>query len=116
MRSSSSSSSSRSSGTLWVLTVDRSARRADLNRLRVAVLRVLNQEHRRNVTIVVLVLITSCQVSLYPKSGPVRPQTTMIPAAAGTPRAGRTLAVHLAKRVNADVDRVGRMETPRERS
>src|SRR5688572_14070934 len=32
----------------------------------------------RNVTIVVAVLITSCQVSLKPNSGPLTPQSTMI--------------------------------------
>jgi hypothetical protein len=55
------------------------------------------------VTIVVPVLMTSCQVSLNLKIGPVTPQITMIEAAAmnaaGWPVAR---AVHLAKWENGD--------------
>src|SRR5690242_13781191 len=62
----------------------------------------------RNVTIVVAVLITSCQVSLNPKIGPETPQTTMIATAAmnvtGLPV---LMAVHLAKRENSDLGFVG---------
>ncbi len=36
----------------------------------------------RNVTMVVLVLMTNCQVSLNPKMGPEIPKTTSRPAAA----------------------------------
>src|SRR6266567_3820567 len=50
----------------------------------------------RKVTIVVAVLMTSCHVSLNPKSGPVAHQTTIvasaIPKAAGLP-VTRTLAL-----------------------
>src|SRR6476659_7827987 len=62
----------------------------------------------RKVTIVVPVLITSCQVSLKPNSGPVTAQATMTAAATvnadGLPVAR---AVHLANRENHDLDRVG---------
>lgn len=55
----------------------------------------------RKVTIVVPVLITSCQVSLKPKSGPVIAQTTIVPnariKAAGRPVA---CAAAFAKRLN----------------
>ena len=65
----------------------------------------------RNVTIVVPVLMTSCQVSLNPNSGPVAAQTTMTPTAmrkaAGRPVA---CAVHLASRVNMERDFVGLMD------
>ena len=56
------------------------------------------------------VLITSCQVSLKWKSGPVTIQTTMtVPASANA--AGRPVArdVALAKAVNHEVDFVGFM-------
>lgn len=43
----------------------------------VPVLRVLDQEHHQNVTIVVPVLMTSCQVSENRKRGPVTAQMTM---------------------------------------
>src|SRR4051812_47357658 len=62
----------------------------------------------RNVTIVVPVLMTSCQVSLNPNIGPVTAQTTMIAAATvnadGLPV---VRAVHLANRENHDRDRAG---------
>src|SRR4029450_1364705 len=58
----------------------------------------------RKVTIVVPVLMTSCQVSLNPKSGPVRAHAritaTARPNASGLPVAR---AVPLAKRVNQEV-------------
>src|SRR5262245_5575801 len=64
----------------------------------------------RNVTIVVLVLITSCQVSLKPKSGPLIPHSRMTRNARRKVR-GRPVvrAVHFVKRVKADRDLVGRM-------
>ena len=64
----------------------------------------------RKVTIVVPVLMTSCQVSLKPKSGPVSAHSAMT-AHAATNATGRpaAFAVHLAKRVNQVRDRVGRM-------
>src|SRR5690242_20055944 len=76
----------------------------------------------RKVIIVVPVLMTSCQVSLKPKRGPVQAQPRMR-ATAPTNVAGRPVAraVHFAKRVNHEVDFVGRiaqlpegrgMETP----
>src|SRR6185503_10004200 len=59
---------------------------------------------------VVPVLMTSCQVSLKPKSGPLTAQATMMPAAmkkvTGRPDAR---AVHLAMRVNRERDLVGLM-------
>src|SRR5262245_14742873 len=59
---------------------------------------------------VVPVLITSCHVSLNPNSGPVTAQTR-IRATAMANVTGRpvTRAVHLAKRVNPEVDFAGRM-------
>src|SRR5215813_9230649 len=64
----------------------------------------------RNVTIVVPVLMTNCHVSLKPKTGPVPAQTT-ITVTATRNATGRpvTRAVHLAKRVNQDLDLVGRI-------
>ncbi len=55
----------------------------------------------RNVTIVVPVLITSCQVSLNPKMGPVTPHTSTTPTAAAK-ALGRPAAREdqRAKRVN----------------
>src|SRR5215831_10030631 len=54
--------------------------------------------------------MTSCHVSLKPKTGPVPAQTTItvtaIRKATGRPVAR---AVHLAKRVNQDLDLVGRI-------
>jgi len=62
----------------------------------------------RKVTIVVPVFMTSCQVSLKLKIGPVVAHATITNTANtkvdGWPVA---LAVHLAKRVNPDVDFVG---------
>src|SRR5688572_16914582 len=57
---------------------------------------------------VVLVLITSCQVSLKPKRGPVIAQTRMT-VTANTKVSGRPLtrAAHLAKRVNVEADLIG---------
>jgi len=59
----------------------------------------------RKVTIVVPVLMTSCQVSEKPKSGPVKAHKIMaetaVAKAAGWPAAR---AVHLANRVNHDLD------------
>src|SRR5215218_9109406 len=62
----------------------------------------------RNVTIVVPVLITSCQVSLKAKRGPVTAQTT-ITATARKKVSGRPVAwaVHLANRVKRERDLVG---------
>src|SRR5262245_64952485 len=64
----------------------------------------------RNVTIVVPVLMTNCHVSLKPKTGPV-PAQTMITVTATRKATGRPVAraVHLAKRVNQDLDLVGRI-------
>src|SRR5829696_2743329 len=67
----------------------------------------------RKVTMVVPVLMTSCQVSEKPKSGPVTAQTTTTPAA--TAKAGGrpvARAVHLAKRVNHEVDFDGLTDFP----
>src|SRR5262245_128871 len=64
----------------------------------------------RKVTMVVPVLMTSCQVSLYPKNGPVTAHTKITPTA--TPKAaGRPVAreVVLARRVNHDWDFTGRI-------
>src|SRR4051812_6207047 len=62
----------------------------------------------RKVTIVVPVLITSCQVSLNPNRGPVAAHTTMTAAAAvnadGLPM---VRAVAFANRENHDLDLVG---------
>ena len=57
----------------------------------------------RKVTIVVLVLITSCQVSLKPKSGPLIAQATIV-ASASVKVIGRPLmrADAFAKRLNHD--------------
>src|SRR5688500_6751997 len=64
----------------------------------------------RKVTMVVLVLITSCQVSLKRNRGPVRAQARMIPtAAANATGLPVTRAVRLAKRVNHEFDLRGRM-------
>src|SRR5687767_3201904 len=67
----------------------------------------------RNVTIVVPVLITSCQVSLKPKTGPVTAHATMIDAAmmnvSGRPDA---CAVALVRRVNQLRGFVGRIVPP----
>src|SRR5215475_12684356 len=54
--------------------------------------------------------MTSCQVSLKPKTGPVPAQTT-ITVTATRKATGRPVAraVHLAKRVNQDLDLVGRI-------
>jgi hypothetical protein len=49
----------------------------DLDRRGVAVLRVLDQNTIRKVMIVVLVLTTSCQVSLKPNSGPLSAHSTI---------------------------------------
>src|ERR1044071_514758 len=67
----------------------------------------------RKVTMVVPVLITSCHVSLKPKSGPVSAQTTMV-ADAIKKAAGRPVAraVHLAKRVKRERDFVGLISYP----
>src|SRR3989442_6057369 len=64
----------------------------------------------RNVTIVVLVLMTSCQVSLKWKIGPVTAHTAMT-APASTNAEGWPVAcdVALAKLVNHDEDLVGLM-------
>src|SRR5499426_3729851 len=64
----------------------------------------------KNVIIVVPVLMTSCHVSLKPKTGPVPAQTT-ITMTATRKATGRPVAraVHLAKRVNQDLDFVGRI-------
>src|SRR5206468_4331665 len=64
----------------------------------------------RKVTMVVPVLMTSCQVSLKPKIGPVMAQMA-ITSTARVKVSGRpvALAVHLAKRVNHDFDLVGLM-------
>src|SRR5262245_61062355 len=57
----------------------------------------------RNVTMVVLVLITSCQVSLKWKSGPLIPQTTIkVHAAANVSGRPAACAVAWANRVNSD--------------
>jgi hypothetical protein len=65
----------------------------------------------RKVTMVVPVLMTSCQVSLNRKSGPVAIQMNTIPVARkkaiGLPA---SRLVVLAKRVNQDRDLVGCME------
>src|SRR5262249_51001940 len=54
--------------------------------------------------------MTSCHVSLKPKTGPVPAQTT-ITMTATRKAMGRPVAraVHLAKRVNQDLDLVGRI-------
>src|SRR5215831_16277473 len=54
--------------------------------------------------------MTSCHVSLKPKTGPVPAQTT-ITMTATRKAIGRPVAraVHLAKRVNQDLDFVGRI-------
>src|SRR5262247_1478457 len=64
----------------------------------------------KNVTIVVPVLMTNCHVSLKPKTGPVPAQTT-ITVTATRKATGRPVAraVHLAKRVNQNLDLVGRI-------
>jgi hypothetical protein len=59
-----------------------------LDRGRIAVLRVLNQKHLRKVTMVVPVLMTSCQVSEKWNTGPVSPHTRMM-AQARTNTQGR---------------------------
>ena len=67
----------------------------------------------RKVTMVVPVLITSCQVSLQWKRGPLIAQaTTTVSASAKV--AGRPVAyaVPLAKRVNQDFDLAGVMLHP----
>src|SRR5688500_17345109 len=62
----------------------------------------------KKVMIVVPVLMTSCQVSLNPKSGPVTAHATTTETAimnvTGLPV---TLAVNFAKRENQDLDLVG---------
>ena len=62
---------------------------------------------------VVLVLITNCQVSLKPNKGPVIAQT-MITVTASKKVAGRPVvrAAHLAKVVNQLFDFAGRMVAP----
>ena len=58
----------------------------------------------RNVTMVVNVLMVSCQASLKPKSGPlIAHSTTMAPASAQVTGRPENCAVFLAKRVNQDV-------------
>src|SRR5215831_6413213 len=54
--------------------------------------------------------MTNCHVSLKPKTGPV-PAQTMITMTATRKATGRPVAraVHLAKRVNQDLDLVGRI-------
>src|SRR5262245_66531730 len=54
--------------------------------------------------------MTNCHVSLKPKTGPVPAQTT-ITVTATRKATGRPVAraVHLAKRVNQDLDFVGRI-------
>jgi len=63
----------------------------------------------RKVTMVVLVLITNCQVSLKPKSGPVTARTMMV-ANAGINAAGSLAPAHFicyddgnARKINFDV-------------
>src|SRR5215217_4720300 len=70
----------------------------------------------RNVTMVVLVLMTSCQVSLKPKRGPVMAHVRMM-AAAMRKAAGRPVAcaVHFASRVKRDFGLVGRIRSVRHR-
>ena len=71
----------------------------------------------KKVTMVVLVLITNCQVSLYRKIGPVAAQIRMIIRAmikVGGRPAKR--AVHFAKCVKRDVDFIGLMVPPLKKS
>ena len=68
----------------------------------------------KKVMIVVPVLMTSCQVSLNPKSGPVTAHAatteTAIMKVTGLPV---ILAVNFAKRENQDFDLVGLISAPR---
>ena len=77
----------------------------ELSGVAVTILSILNQNTIRNVTIVVPVLMTKCQVSLNLKIGPVTAQAKIINAAlmnaAGWPVAR---AVHFAKREKGDAE------------
>ena len=64
--------------------------------------------------IVVPVLMTSCQVSLKPKIGPViAHRTTMAAARANVDRRPESCAVFFANRVNQDVLRMENLREPR---
>src|SRR5688572_32702436 len=66
----------------------------------------------RNVTIVVPVLMTSCQVSLKPKRGPLTAQRMTTPnATPNAPGLPATCAVHFANRPNQEVDLVAATES-----
>lgn len=72
----------------------------ELESLRVAILGILDKKNHQNVTIVVPVLITSCQVSLKAKIGPVTAQAkTRLAANRKAAGLATTLEVPVANRL-----------------